>query len=168
MLPLEEQFLAAYDAHADAIFRFCYAQCGNRELAHDLTQEAFVRTWQYLSSGKRIAQPKPFLYKIARNACIDHFRRPNAQSLERMREAGFDRADEHAVSPDVSAEATRVAQLVARLEPGYREAVALRYLDDLSPRDIAKILDVSETNASVRIHRGMQQLRELMGISNIV
>jgi RNA polymerase sigma-70 factor, ECF subfamily len=160
-----EQFLSAYDEHADAIFRFCYAQCGDRDLAYDLTQEAFMRTWQYLASGKRIAQPKPFLYRTARNAFIDHVRRPNASSLDTMRGAGFDKADERAVAPDVSAEAGRAAQLVARLEPGYREAVALRYLDDLSPRDIARTLNISESNASVRIHRGMQQLRELMGIS---
>lgn len=165
MSPLEEQFLTAYDDHADAIFRFCYAQCGDRDLAYDLTQEAFVRTWQYLASGRRIAQPKPFLYKTARNAFIDHMRKPSAASLETMRETGFDQADDRAASPDISAEAGRAAQLIARLEPGYREAVALRYLDDLSPRDIACALDISETNASVRIHRGMQQLRELMGSS---
>ncbi len=165
MSPLEEQFLVAYDDHADAIFRFCYAQCGDRDLAHDLTQEAFVRTWQYLASGRRIAQPKPFLYTTARNALIDHMRRPNVESLEKMHEAGFEKADEHTVAPNVSAEAARAAQLVACLEPGYREAVTLRYLDDLSPRDIARTLNISETNASVRIHRGMQQLRKLMGIS---
>jgi RNA polymerase sigma-70 factor (ECF subfamily) len=88
-------------------------------------------------------------------------------SLDELRESGFDKHDSAAVTPDVSAEAARVVQLIASLEPDYREAVALRYLDDLSPRDIASALDISETNASVRIHRGVQQLRELMGISKL-
>lgn len=162
--PLEEQFLAAYDTHADAIFRFCSVQCNDRDMAHELTQATFVRFWQYLASGKRVEQPKPFLYRVARNALIDQMRGKRTTSLDVLQETGFDQHDTAAISPDVSAEAARATQMIARLEPGYREAVALRYLDEFTPRDIANILNISESNASVRIHRGMQQLRALMGL----
>lgn len=163
-LPPEEQFLAAYDAHADAIFRFCSVQCNDRDMAYELTQATFVRFWQYLASGKRVEQPKPFLYRTARNALIDQIRGKRTTSLNVLQESGFDQHDTAGVAPDVSAEAARAAQLITHLEPGYREAVTLRYLDELAPRDIARILNISESNASVRIHRGLQQLRELMGI----
>lgn len=161
----EEQFIAAYDEHADAIFRFCYAQCGNRELAHDLTHESFIRAWKYAASGKRIEQARPFLYKTARNALIDHMRRATTVSLDAMREEGFDITD-GGPGPLQEARTAEAVRLIGALEPAYREAVTLRYVDDLSPREIAQIVGDSENAVSVRIHRGIQKLRELMGIHN--
>lgn len=161
----EEQFIAAYDEHADAIFRFCYAQCGNRELAHDLTHESFIRVWKYAASGKRIEQARPFLYKTARNALIDHMRRATTVSLDAMREEGFDITD-GGPGPLQEAQTAEAVRLIGALEPAYREAVTLRYVDDLSPREIAQIVGDSENAVSVRIHRGVQKLRELMGIHN--
>jgi RNA polymerase sigma-70 factor, ECF subfamily len=162
----EEQFIAAYDEYADAIFRFCYAQCGNRDLAHDLTQEAFARAWRYVAGGKRIDQMRPFLYRTARNALIDHLRRASSTSLDRMREQGFDIADERTVGPVEAAQTAEAVRLIGELEPKYREAVSMRYIDELSPRDIAAAVGTSENTVSVRIHRGLQKLRELMGIKN--
>lgn len=161
----EEQFIAAYDEHADAIFRFCYAQCGNRELAHDLTHESFIRAWKYGAGGKRIEQVRPFLYKTARNALIDHMRRATTVSLDAMREEGFDITDGEP-GPLQGAQTAEAIRLIGALEPAYREAVTLRYVDDLSPHEIAEIVGDTENAVSVRIHRGIQKLRELMGIHN--
>ena len=53
-LELEREFLAAYDEHADALFRHCLLRVRDREAAKDVVQEAFSRTWLYLSEGKNI------------------------------------------------------------------------------------------------------------------
>jgi len=156
--------LAAYDEHADAIFRFCYAQAGDREAAADATQEAFVRVWKYLAGGKTIEQMKPFLYRTARNVLIDRHRRPRAQSLQTLQDTGFDPADDRAPDPSLSAEVARALRLAGQLEPKYREAVLLRYGQDLSPGEIADVIGESENTVSVRIHRGIQKLRGLMGL----
>ena len=161
----EELFINAYDEHADAIFRFCYAQCGNRELAHDLTHETFIRAWKYVSTGKQIEQVRPFLYRTARNALIDHMRRATTVSLDMMREEGFDISD-GSPGPLEAARTAEAVRLIGTLEPAYREVVTLRYVDDLYPREIAGIVGDSENAVSVRIYRGMQKLRELMGIHN--
>ena len=161
---LEERFIAAFDEHSDAIFRFCYAQTGRRELARDLTQDTFARVWRYLTQGKSVQQMRPFLYQTARNALIDHSRRPSAQSLDEMQETGFDVADERTPSPLVSAAAAEVIRLAGTLEEPYREAVLLRYVEALMPREIAEIVGENENVVSVRITRGMQKLRELMNL----
>ncbi len=161
----EEQFIAAYDEHADAIFRFCYVQCGSRELAHDLTHETYIRAWKYAVSGKQIEQIRPFLYRTARNALIDHMRRATTVSLDMMREDGFDVTD-GSPGPLQGAQIAEAVRLIGTLEPAYREAVTLRYVDDLSPREIAEIVGDSENTVSVRVHRGIQKLREKMGIHN--
>jgi RNA polymerase sigma-70 factor (ECF subfamily) len=66
----------------------------------------------------------------------------------------------------VSAEAARAIRLAARLAPDQREALILRYVDGMPPRDIAPIVGESENAVSVRIHRGLQKLREMMNVSS--
>jgi RNA polymerase sigma-70 factor (ECF subfamily) len=157
-----QQFLAAYDEHADAIFRFCYAQTGRRDDARDLVQDTFARAWRHVAGGKTVEQWRPFLYRIARNASIDLSRKARPHSLDAMQEQGFDVADERAHDPAVRADAMRAMRLIASLEPAYRDVVALRYLDELSPGDIARITGERENTVSVRIYRGLAKLRALL------
>lgn len=159
----EAQLVAAFDEHADALFRFCYAFTGEREHARDAVQETYVRAWTYLMKGKRIDTMKPFLYQTARNLLTDWSRQPRTQSLEEARENGFDRP-----APDDTertAQASHAVRLIARLEPAYRDVVTLRFVDDLGPGDIARLTGETENAVSVRIHRGIEQLRELVAPS---
>jgi RNA polymerase sigma-70 factor (ECF subfamily) len=64
---LQKEFEKAYDLYADAIFRHCYLRVSDRELAKDLMQETFMKTWEYLASGKDIDDVRPFLYRTALN-----------------------------------------------------------------------------------------------------
>ena len=159
---MEDRFLSAYDNHGDAIFRFCYAQTGRRELALDLTQDTYARVWRHMSQGRAIQDIRPFLYTTARHAIIDHSRRNQAQSLDALREEGFDIADDRAVDPLLSATTAHVVKILGSLEQPYREAVSLRYVDDLMPREIAQLTGESENVISVRITRGLKQLKELL------
>jgi RNA polymerase sigma-70 factor (ECF subfamily) len=159
---MEDRFLSAYDDHGDAIFRFCYAQTGRRELALDLTQDTYARVWRHMSQGKTIEDIRPFLYTTARHAIIDHARRHQPQSLDVLREEGFDIADDHAADPLLSATAAHALKILSHLEQPYREAVSLRYVDDLMPREIAQLTGESENVISVRISRGLKQLKELL------
>ncbi|MBI5466917.1 MAG: RNA polymerase subunit sigma-70, partial [Candidatus Kerfeldbacteria bacterium] len=59
----EHEFLRHYEQFADAIFRHCYYRVFDAEQAHDLVQETFLRTWQYLVSGHQIDRIRPFLYR---------------------------------------------------------------------------------------------------------
>lgn len=161
-LQLEERFLAAYDEHADAIFRFCYAQTGQRDLALDLMQDTFVRAWKHLQRGRSIRLMRPFLYSTARNALIDHSRKAVAQSLDSMREEGFDIPDPHAIDPLLGATSEHVIRVLQQLEPNYRDVVTMRFLDELMPREIAMITGLKESVISTRITRGLEQLRVLL------
>lgn len=163
--PYEQQLLEAYDEHADALFRFAYACSGDRERSRDAVQETFLRTLAYVQSGNEIRQWRPFLYRTLRNIVIDGSRRPNTASLESLRETGWDAADPQAMSPEAAAELALALRLVQQLEPAYREAVVLRHVHGLMPREIADITGENENAVSVRITRGMQHLRELLGIT---
>ncbi|MEK7669253.1 MAG: RNA polymerase sigma factor [Patescibacteria group bacterium] len=159
---IKEQFLTAHDAYADALFRHCYFRVYDRELAKDLVQETFCRTWTYLSQGKEVKNIRAFLYRILHNVIVDEIRRKKPLSLDHLTEEGFSPKDES--SPDLEQRliAKDVIQKLELLEEQYRSIVQMRFIDDLSPKEISAVLGVSENVVSVRIHRGMNKLRELV------
>jgi len=71
----EKEFLDAYEKYADAIYRHCYFRVYNKELAEDLTQETFIKTWKYIVEGKEVKNIKSFLYRVAVNLIIDNSRK---------------------------------------------------------------------------------------------
>jgi len=161
----EEKFLAWYDEHADSIFRFLLLRIRDREAAKELTQETFVRTWEYVRAGNNIDNSRAFLHRVARNALIDRVRHHHDEiSLDSLAEAGFEQGDgKRAVEEMVlSMSHEHLIEALALLPDKYQEAVRLRYLDDMAVKEIAHILGETETNVSVRIHRGIGKLRELM------
>ncbi len=158
--PSDTEFLSAYDEYADAIFRFCYVHTGDRDRAKDAVQETFVRTWKYMADGKRIGNIRPFLYRTARNILVDEHRRSRTESLDSLAEQGFDAAD--GVDTATVVDASLAVKAMQRLEPNYREAVMLRHVHGMTPAEIAEITGDKENNISVRIHRGLEQLRKIL------
>ncbi len=160
---IERDFLAAYDENADALFRHCLMRVRNRELAKDLVQETFTRAWSYLAEGKRIDHMRAFLYRTLQNVIVDTMRRKKSTSLDELQEEdGFEPIDEsHTPSAETREEVKAALRLVGELEDGYAEVISMRYIEEMSPREIAETLDVSENVVSVRIHRGMKELRRL-------
>jgi RNA polymerase sigma-70 factor (ECF subfamily) len=160
---LEKMFLQAYDDYADALFRHAVLRVRDRDLAKDLVQETFAKTWDYLAKGKSIDHVRAFLYRALHNTLVDAMRKKRAVSLDAMHEEdGFDPPDEtHDPTPEVREEAKVALRLLASLDELYRVPITMRYVDSLTPGEIATLLGVSENVVSVRIHRGLKQLREL-------
>lgn len=157
---LEQQFLKAYDDHSDAIFRHCYFRVFDRELAKELTQDAFMKTWNYWQKGEGIDNPRAFLYRVANNLVIDHARKKKEASLDKMMDEGFDPSDNAKEKLLNFVEGGDLIRYLYRLEPKYRQALELRYVEDLDIREIASALGETENNISVRIHRGLEKIRE--------
>ncbi|MEY4744151.1 MAG: hypothetical protein RL272_96 [Candidatus Parcubacteria bacterium] len=121
-----------------------------------------MKTWEYLSQGKQVDNLRAFLYRVANNLIIDSSRKKKETSLDAMMDGGFEPMGAGPESAAVAAEAGQMIALIDKLDEKYRDAVRMRYLDDLSPKEIASALGESENVVSVRIHRGIKQLRELM------
>lgn len=159
---IEEAFLKSYDAYIDAIFRHCYFRVYDRERAKDLAQEVFTRVWEYIVRGNEIKNTRPFLYRVANNLIIDESRKKKETSLDALRDKGFDAAFTGAPDPHRDFDVKTVLASIHKLEETYREIMVMRYVDDLSPKEIAGILELSENVVSVRIHRGIKQLIKLI------
>ena len=156
------QFTKSYDEFADAIFRHCCFRVSDQELAKDIAQETFLRTWDYLAGGGEIKNFKAFLYRVANNLIVDEYRKKKLISLDVLQEKGMQ--IRHKGKEDIPArmEVQHILDVMENIDEKYREVVIMRYIDELSPKEIAAILDETENTVSVRIHRGLQKLREIL------
>ncbi len=170
MRDLEREFGEAFEAYSDELFRHAALRLRDRERALELTQECFLKVFEYAKKGEEILDLRPFLYRTLRHLIIDEYRRKKSVSLEAMAEAGEFEVEDllpHDESNTLERaierfEGRRVLACLQELPDPYREAVSLRYIDGLSPKEIAKIVDESENVVSVRVHRGLQKLRALL------
>lgn len=159
---IEETFRKAYEEHMDAIFRHCYFRVFDRERALELTQDAFMRTWKYLSEKGKIDNIRAFLYKTATNLVIDHARKQKIRkndSLEGLQEKGFEPVNK-SVSADIESDARLVVAAIDKLKHVYRDVMYLKYVGGFGPKEIASRLGLSENTVSVRLHRGLKQLKK--------
>ena len=160
----ETAFMSAYEEYGDAVFRFCVMKVSDRDIARDITQETFTRAWDYCVQGNTIEQWKAFLFRTAYNLIVDTYRKKRSVSLDAMiDERDFAIPDEDDVRSINRAEAKRVRAEIQNLDETYRDVLILRYTEDLPPREIARIMGLTENVVSVRLHRGMKELRERMG-----
>lgn len=157
-----EKFIEAYNLFADAIFRHCFFRTSNRELSKDIVQETFIKAWQYVRQGNKIENFKPFLYRIATNLIIDESRRKKAASLEELEEHGFEPANDEYHKIQIQLEFNEILAELEKLEESAREVIVMRYVDQLTPKEIAAILGEPENRISVRLHRALEKLRKLL------
>lgn len=159
------EFIALYDQMADQLFRHCFFKVSNRELALDLVQEAFTRTWEYIASGKEVKNVKGFLFKVANNLIIDEYRKKKVLSLETLQEqSGFDAPVQDHKKTIFAVEVDTILTHINKLDDKYKEVILMRYVNDFSPKEIAGILGESENAVSVRINRGLKKVQEMLNL----
>jgi RNA polymerase sigma-70 factor (ECF subfamily) len=168
---LQHTFEEAFEAYSDELFRHASIRLSDRERALELTQETFMKVWQYAQKGGQdIKSLRPFLYRTLRNLIIDEYRKHKAVSLEAMAERAQMDVEDY-MTPDESNtleaavgrhEGKRALAALKDLAEPYREAVVMRYIDGLSPQEIAKAIGESENVVSVRVHRGLKKLRAIL------
>ncbi|MCX6753364.1 MAG: RNA polymerase sigma factor [Candidatus Nomurabacteria bacterium] len=161
---LTESFSKAYDDFSDAIFRYCHYKTSNRELALDLTADTFTKTWEYIADGKKIDNLRALLYRVANNLIIDYHRKKKESSLDSLTEQGFDISTENTKEKyEDNFDNKKAMEAIQELDENYRDIIIMRYVDDLSIKEIAKILNEKENNISVKIHRALDKLKKILG-----
>jgi len=146
-LDVEEQY--------DKIYRYCYFRLHNRTLAEDITQEAFLRYLEHYGYTPAPSSLK-YLYTIARNLCIDEYRRPKTESLDN---SAPDCAWEEKLT-----ESLAVRSALSRLAPEEQELLFLRYVNEVPVSTLAKLYGQSRfalyrriTAASNRFRNALQK-----------
>lgn len=158
----DQDFLHVYEQNADPIFRFCYFRLRDREEAKDVTQETFLRVWEYLSRGRKVENIRAFLYKVAGNRVIDVLRKSGrTTSIEELSDNGFDPKDENATNVMDSIDGARALEQTKNLPDIYKEVILLRFVEGFSIKEISDVVNESENVISVRLHRALGKLKKL-------
>ena len=167
----EQQFKDAFERYSDELFRHCSMRISDRERALELTQDAFMRTWDYVRKGGEVRDLRPLLYQTLRNLIIDEYRKVKLHSLDGMLEQAESGAMEAMLPQDDTntieaamerLDATEALKRVDELPEVYREVLLLRYVEGLSPKEISTIVEESENVVSVRIHRALKKMRDVL------
>lgn len=160
---IQQIFMKSYEEHSDAILRFCHFQTSNREVALDLVQDTFMKTWGYLRDGKEIDNIKAFLYKVAKNLIIDYRRKKKSYSLDAITETGveFSEGDESEDATNKFDKEFVISQL-DKLDEDAREILTMRYINEMSIKEIAEATDLTPNNVSVKIHRSIEKMKQVL------
>lgn len=162
------------DQYQFRLVRYLIYLLGRRDSVDDLVQETWLHVLERGSSYNGRSRFEPWLFTIARNLTIDHLRKRRIFSLDSTPESGdHPEQDRESPSPVSSAsspfelaarteEAHRLAHTLDTLEPIYREALVLRFQEDLSLQEISTVMGVPLTTVSSRIYRGLATLRAQM------
>jgi RNA polymerase sigma-70 factor (ECF subfamily) len=154
---------ALYDRFADPVFRFVRFRVGNAHDAEDLAQRVFLLMIQALPRYQSRGTPfGAWLFRIARNAIIDHARtQRSTEPLEAAAEVGtVERGPEQQAI--TASEMDRVTAALARLTDDQREVVALRFFAQLSPAEIARVMGRREGTIRATQFRALAALRRLL------
>lgn len=157
-------FQKIYEEESDAIFRFCLTRVSDREQALDITQDVFMRLWKNLQEDKNsIHNYRAFLFTIARNLIIDWYRKKKSISLDKIiddSDGQFDLIDNSLTDNlEIKSDGKFILDKISELGETYQTPIYLRFVDDLSITEIAEVLNISNNAVSVRINRGLEELR---------
>lgn len=165
----EERFLKAFDEYSDALFRHAMYRLSDRERAIEIVHDTFTKVWGYLRGGHEIDTYKPFLYKVLNNLIIDEYRRRKELSLDALLaeegtdEGSFPELYEGGIEEiTFMLDAQKASLLIGELPLVYREVLTFRFIDGLGPKEISELIEESENVVSVRIHRALKMLKDMI------
>jgi RNA polymerase sigma-70 factor (ECF subfamily) len=162
----QHAFGELYEAHAPAIFRYLYAHLDSLMDAEDLTGEVFLKAWQSLPKYTERGVPfLAFLFRIARNTLVDHYRQNHhyeAKDPEELDGYKADGTSEPGELVSKQIEHQQILRVLSQLRPDYQSVLSLRFIGELSPDETAKVMNRSVGAVRVLQHRALAALREMI------
>ena len=147
-----------FDRYHAPLYNFYTKLTGDRTLSEDLVQEVFLRILRHRNTFRTGTPFRAWIYQIARNARIDHFRKSRP-------EVPFEPEKALAVTPGDPAQQQQESELLHRalmeLPEEKRELLVLCRFQELPYEEVARLVGCGVSTVKVRIHRALQELREV-------
>ena len=159
-----QSFRTLYEENLGVVYRFIYSKVGNREDAEDLTSQVFLKAVRGLDRERGGLSIQSWLYQVARTTIADYWRafyKVRATSLESMLEQGWEEPAEERVELISYRPEERVRRLLDLLPPHYREVLICRFLLNLSIKETAERMGLSEANVKVLQFRALKKAAEV-------
>lgn len=147
-----------YERYHKNILDFASFKMPRKQDAEEITSEVFLRGWEYATSN-RVDNIKALFYRIARNQIADFYRKRKAEdSLDELADIAEDQEIEERI--DLSESANKLIAKIRALKGDMSEVCVMHYVNELSVKEIADILDKSPNNVRVILHRAKTALNK--------
>ncbi len=165
-----EAFSRLYELYFAPIFRYIYMRTKIKDEAEDLTQEVFLKVFKSISAFQEKNQsPLAYFFTIARNIVIDHWRKKKEILID---EEIANKIPDDKRSPQDLIEqnetAVAIRQAIGNLTEEQQDVIIMKFINDLSNREIAKLLGKSEEAIRQLQYRALKTLREYLKNSKII
>jgi RNA polymerase sigma-70 factor (ECF subfamily) len=153
-----------YDRYAPKMYSYIYRRVGDAMLAEDLTGELFVRVLRSIRGDKAWSSSfSAWLYRIAHNLVVDHYRRRPPEPDDPLDESLEGMGDDPVAAVEGAARGERLRAAIRRLTPDQQQVLALRYGEELSTAETARIVSKSTGAVEALQHRAVASLRRILG-----
>jgi RNA polymerase sigma-70 factor, ECF subfamily len=151
-----------YNHYFERVYRFVYYRVSHKETAEDITEEVFVKVFKNLRTLEKPAAFEGWLFQIARNLVIDHYRSKRAvvplEEIENTLEYETNIVD----IVNLQTQQLVFIKLLKELSPEQQQVIKLKFLEDIDNAAIAKIMEKTEGAIRVIQHRAITRLKELI------
>ena len=149
------EFEAVYNRHKTAIYNFCRRMLDDADEAKDVVQEVFMRFLQGPASFDGEITVKVWLFRSARNRCLNIIR--DKEKLSHLGENGDAFPGTNSADPDIHDASNMVGHLLDKLPADYKEILILREWDELSYEEIARTLDITVSAVKSKLFKARKQ-----------
>jgi RNA polymerase sigma-70 factor (ECF subfamily) len=153
-----------YERYIDEIYRYVFIKIGNQQSAEDITEETFIKTWESLSriyrGDGRIDNLRAWLYRIAKNLVVDYYRKNKPEIVVGPNIVENLQSPEEIIIEQE--ESTWIVSALQKLKPDFQQIIILRLINDMSHKEIASIIGVSEGHSRILLYRALKKLKELL------
>jgi len=159
-----QEFQTFYQENLGLIYRYVYSKVGNREEAEDLTSQIFIKAVRGVDTERGPQSVQKWLFQVARTTIADYWRtyyRVSVNSLDELLEAGWEGPTEEESTAVSSSPIERVQRILQALPEHYREVLNCRFLLNLSIRDTALKMGLTEANVKVLQFRALKRAADL-------
>lgn len=166
----KEAFADLMDYYYEAIFYMLLKMTSNKNDASDLTSVVFEKAYKNIHQYSTEFAFSTWLFRIATNACIDHYRKTKQQTIS-IDDDDFTQSDLQSSLKDLKPgpedalinkqKAIELRQMLEHLKPAYKNLLELRFFKEYSYEEIAKHLDLPIGTVKTQLHRAKGQLLKL-------
>jgi RNA polymerase sigma-70 factor (ECF subfamily) len=181
----EKAFADLYDLYVDKIYRFVFLKTNNRLKTEEMVQDIFLKLWragqkeseEEVNAGKRADDfnVRAYLYRIARHTVIDFYRSDDKagrkSDIVSLDDLQPEMADENLFTGGQTAEnqalddkyaLEEVKEALEKLPDNYKEIIVMKFVDELTHKEIAEVLGKTEGNVRILAHRALNKLRQIL------
>lgn len=158
-----EAFSALYQHYYPALYRFILFRVSSAETTEDIAADVFMKLWQRVIERRRIINFRALAYRIARDEVVDHYRAAKRDISLEEAEMLAPIADDMSAMVGGAIDRNIVSVALTKLDQDDMELLILFYVEDLSIKDIATIVNARSGAVRVRLHRARERLRGMVG-----